>query len=192
MKKDLELSELENRVKKLYEKLRKEYRKKWKRDLPFEELSSDRWERAQELGFGKDTSIYHNSYVFGNVKIGKNTWIGPFTILDGSGGLEIGDNCSVSSGVQIYSHNSVRWAVSKGKEKYEKKPVLIESYCFIGPNSIIKNGVKIGKHSVIGALSFVNKDVEPFSIIAGNPAKKIGEVEIKNGKIKFIYLDKKK
>lgn len=183
----MEISDLERQLKMLFLKLRKEYRKKWKRDLPFEEMLSDRWERANSLGFGKNSSIYLNSYVYGNVKVGKNTWIGPFTILDGTGGLEIGDNCSISSGVQIYSHNSVKWAVSKGKEKYEKKSVKIENYCFIGPNSVIKNGVSIGKHSIVGALSFVNKDIEPFSIVAGNPAKKIGIVEIKNKIIKFRY-----
>jgi len=187
MKKEEELLKLEEEVKALFKKLRNQYKKKWKRDLPLEELLSDRWERARELGFGENTSIYQNSYVYGKVKVGKDTWIGPFTILDGSGGLNIGDNCSISAGVHIYSHNSVSWAVSKGKEKYEKKAVKIGDYCFIGPNSVIKNGITIGKHSVIGALSFVNKDVKDYSIVAGNPAKVIGRVEIKNNKVKFIY-----
>lgn len=187
MKKISEIKSLEEQLQKLILHLRSECKKKWKRDLPIEELLSDRWEKAKELGFGKNTSIYNNSYVYGEVKVGKNTWIGPFTILDGTGGLSIGDNCSISSGVQIYSHNSVKWAISKGKEAYEKKAVKIENYCFIGPNSVIKNGVFIGKHSVVGALSFVNKDVEPYSIVAGNPAKKIGKVEIKNNKVKLVY-----
>ncbi|MBI5403566.1 MAG: acyltransferase [Ignavibacteriae bacterium] len=192
MKKNTDSGTQEEDLKNLFKKLKTEYRKKWKRDLPFQEYLSDRWERARELGFGKDTSIYQSSYVYGDVKVGKNTWIGPFTILDGTGGLEIGDNCSISSGVHIYSHNSVSWAVTKGKSRYERKPVKVGSYCFIGPNSVIKNGVKIGNHSVVGALSFVNKDVEPFSIMAGNPAKKIGSVKIFKGKAKFIYDKKQK
>jgi hypothetical protein len=77
-------------IKKLYESLRAEMRNQWNRDLPLEELLFDRWERAERLGFGKGTSIYHNSYVYGDVKVGRNTWIGPFTVLDGSGGLKIG------------------------------------------------------------------------------------------------------
>lgn len=192
MKKNNDPEILGEDLKNLFNKLKTEYRRKWKRDLPFEEYLSDRWERARGLGFGKNTSIYQSSYVYGNVKAGKNTWIGPYTILDGTGGLEIGDNCSISSGVHIYTHNSVNWAVTKGKAHYERKPVKIESYCFIGPNSVIKNGVKIGKHSVVGALSFVNKDVEPYSIVAGNPAKKIGSVKIIKGKAKFIYDKKNK
>lgn len=186
-KKD-KIEELKSQIEELYRELSKEVRKKWKRDLPLGEILFDRWERAKELGFGKGTSIYQNSYVYGNVKVGKNTWIGPFTILDGSGNLTIGDNCSISSGVQIYSHNSVKWAVSKGKEKYEKKPVVIDSFCFIGPNTIIKNGVKIGKHSIVGASSFVNKDIEPYSIVAGNPAKVIGSVKLKNKKVLLEYF----
>lgn len=188
MSKKDKIGELKNQIVELYCELRKEVRKKWKRDLPLEEILFDRWERAKELGFGKGTSIYQNSYVYGNVKVGKNTWIGPFTILDGSAKLTIGNNCSISSGVQIYTHNSVKWAVSKGKEEYERKPVEIESYCFIGPNTIIKNDVKIGKHSIIGASSFVNKNVEPYSIVAGNPAKIIGKVKIKNNKVYLEYF----
>ncbi|MDQ3820563.1 MAG: acyltransferase [Acidobacteriota bacterium] len=164
----------------------------WHRDLPLDELLFDRWERAAMLGFGQHTSIYQNSYVYADVKVGTNTWIGPFTILDGSGGLEIGDYCSISAGVHIYTHNSVKWAVSEGKEPYERKPVTIGNFCFIGPNSIIKNGVSIGDHSVIGASSFVNVDVEPYSIVAGVPSKLIGRVVIAEGEVRFDYFTSSK
>jgi acetyltransferase-like isoleucine patch superfamily enzyme len=177
-----------NELKFLYARLRDVMKEKWHRDIPFDELLFDRWERAKELGFGEGTSIYHNSYVYGDVKVGKNTWIGQFTILDGSGGLEIGDNCSISAGVHIYSHNTVRWAVSMGKEAYERKSVKIESGCFIGPNSVIKNGVTVERQSVIGSNSFVNRDVPSYSIVAGSPARLIGRVVIKDdGQVMFVY-----
>jgi acetyltransferase-like isoleucine patch superfamily enzyme len=92
----------------LYEGLRDDVQARWKRDLPLEELLFDRWERAANLGFGDGTSIYHSSYVFGEVSVGRNTWIGPLVLLDGTGGLTIGDNCSISTGVQIYSHDTVK------------------------------------------------------------------------------------
>jgi len=99
-----------------YDRLHRDMQMRWKRDLPLEELLFDRWERAHSLGFGEGTSIYHNSHVYGDVRIGRNTWIGPFTILDGTGGgLTIGDHCSISASVQIYTHDSVAWAVSGGK-----------------------------------------------------------------------------
>ena len=162
----------------LCEGLHKMMREKWHRDLPFEELLTDRWERARSLGFGEGTSIYHNSYVYGNVKVGKHTWIGPFTLLDGGGGLTIGDFCSISAGVQIYTHDSVKWAVSGGKIPYEKGPVTIHGCCHIGANSIIAKGVEIGPHSVVGAGSFVRKTVQPRTIVSGVPAKAVGEVHV--------------
>src|SRR5438128_12362035 len=89
------------------DRLRRDYR----RSLPFQDAVFDRWERAQRLGFGEGTSIYDSAAVFGDVRVGRKTWIGANTLLDGSGGgLEIGDFCSVSSGVQIYTHDTVLWA----------------------------------------------------------------------------------
>ena len=63
-------------------------------------------------------------------------------MLDGSGGLEIGSNCSISCGVQIYSHDTVAWALSGGKEEYEYEKTSIGDSCYIGPNTIIQKGVK--------------------------------------------------
>lgn len=173
----------------LYEKLRREMWLKWNRDLPIGELMFDRWERAKSLGFGKRSSIYHNAYVYGAVGVGENTWIGPLTILDGGGGLTIGDYCSISSGVQIYTHDTVKWALSGGKAPYEEAPVTIHSCCHIGANSIITKGVAIGPHSVVGAGSFVRKTVPPFTIVSGVPAKAIGEVHIdsESGEVRLEF-----
>ncbi|KFM18796.1 Carbonic anhydrase-acetyltransferase protein [Marine Group I thaumarchaeote SCGC AAA799-P11] len=174
-----------------YKQQRNELKKKWDRVLPFNELISDRWEKASFLNAKNGTSIYDNSYIFGKVRIGKNTWIGPFTILDGSGGLlSIGSNCSVSTGVQIYTHNTVKWAVSGGKSDYEKKPVKIGDNCYVGPNSIIGMGVTIGKGSVIGTSSFVNSKIPPHSIAFGSPAKVVGKVIIKGKTVNFEYFNK--
>jgi acetyltransferase-like isoleucine patch superfamily enzyme len=163
---------------------------KLNRSLPFSEMLFNRWERAKNLKFGEGTSVYDSALIFGTVVVGKNTWIGPHVILDGSGGLEIGNNCSISAGVQIYSHNTVKWAISAGEKPYEYKPTKIGNNCFIGPQSIIQNGVVIGDHCVVGANSFVNKLVESYSIIGGSPAKKIGEVIVtENNEIDLIYYN---
>ena len=174
----------------LYKKRRSETKKKWNRVLPFNELISDRWEKAQFLNGLSGSSVYDNSYVFGKVSIGKNTWIGPYTILDGSGGkLTIGEFCSISSGVQIYTHNTVKWALTKGKSDIEKKSVRIGDCCYIGPNSIIGMGSNIGKCSVIGSLSFVNSKIPPYSIAFGSPAKIVGKVIVKGKKVEFKYFE---
>ncbi|MBX2990050.1 MAG: acyltransferase [Bacteroidetes bacterium] len=169
----LEMNELLKGLRSLYEQLRSDNSRKWNRDLPFEELLFDRWERARILGFGEGSSIYHNSYVYGNVKVGLNTWIGPFTILDGTGGLTIGDNCSISAGVQVYTHDSVLWALSGGTEKYEHQPTSIGSRCYVGPNTIISKGVVVADGCLIGANSFVNRSLPAGSKVAGNPARPI-------------------
>ena len=175
----------------IHKKRRNEVKKKWNRVLPFNELISDRWEKAKFLNGLPGSSIYDNSYVFGKVSIGKNTWIGPYTILDGSGGkLSIGDFCSISSGVQIYTHNTVKWAVSGGKAEYEKKSVRISDNCYIGPYSVISMGSSVGKGSVIGTSSFVNTTIPPYSIAFGSPAKIVGKVKVKGKNVEFEYFKK--
>jgi acetyltransferase-like isoleucine patch superfamily enzyme len=160
----------------VYDALRSEMREKWHRDLPLEELLFDRWERARQLGFGEGASIYHNSYVYGDVQVGEHTWIGPFTLLDGSGGLRIGSNCSISAGVHIFTHDSVQWALSGGAAPYERAPVSIGDCCYIGSQTVIAKGVTIGDHCVVGACSFVNRDLPPFTIAAGSPCRPTGRV----------------
>jgi acetyltransferase-like isoleucine patch superfamily enzyme len=160
-------------LKRLYRIKRSTMMRQHKRVLPSYELLNDRWEKAQYLGFGEGTSIYDSATVFGEVKVGMKTWIGPFTILDGSGGLSIGNNCSISTGVQLYSHDSVKWAVSGGTEKYEYAATEIGNNCYIGPNSIIAKGVKLGDGCIVGANSFVNKSFPDGSKVAGNPARLI-------------------
>ena len=156
---------------KVFNILFKVKKEKFNRSLPFGDYFVDRWGKAKLLGFGEGTSIYDNVLVLGNVKVGKHCWIGPNVILDGSGGLEIGDYVSISAGVQIYSHDSVKWAISGGKESYEYAKTIIESNVYIGPNVIIQKGVKIGNRVVIGANSFVNKDILDNSKAYGTPIK---------------------
>jgi acetyltransferase-like isoleucine patch superfamily enzyme len=147
-------------------------RERWNRSLPFADYIVDRWEKAKALGFGEGSSVYDSALVLGDVKVGKHTWIGPFTVLDGSGGgLLIGDYCSISAGVQIYTHDTVAWAISGGKATIDQAPVRIGSRCYIGPNVIISRGVTIGDSSVIGANAFVNKDIPNGMCAWGSPAK---------------------
>jgi acetyltransferase-like isoleucine patch superfamily enzyme len=173
----------------VYKEQRKMKKIQWDRVLPFNEYLVDRWEKAKFVKAGKNSSIYDSSYIYGNVIIGKNTWVGPYTLLDGSGGkLSIGDYCSISSGVQIYTHNSVNWAVTGGKASYGKDSVMIENYCYIGPYSIISMGTKIGKHSIIGAHSLVKSNIPPNSIAFGIPAKVVGKLIVTGKNVDYEYF----
>lgn len=182
--------ELKKELLEIFKELRDHRMREWRRVLPIGDEISDRWEKARYLGFGEGTSIYDSSLVIGDVKVGKNTWIGPFTILDGSGGLEIGDNCSIASGVQIYSHETVFWALSGGRMAYTRAKTIIGNCCYLGPNTIVNKGVRIGNHCLIGANSFVSTDIDDFSIAAGSPCKIVGKVKIdKKGLVKLL-IDK--
>lgn len=152
-------------------------RQSFSRSLPFGDALFDRWERAKSLGFDEGASIYHSAFIYGDVKVGRNTWIGPNVILDGSGGgLTIGANCSVSAGVHIYTHDTVLWAISGGSAPFRKAAVSIGDCCYIGSQSVIAAGVAIGNQCVIGANSFVNDDVPDRSVVAGSTARAIGRV----------------
>ncbi|MBS0272991.1 MAG: acyltransferase [Proteobacteria bacterium] len=165
-------------LKTLLHALQTEKRDAWRRRVPIGDLLTDRKENAAQLGWGEGTTCYDNVLVLGEVRVGKNTWIGPNVILDGSGGgLEIGDNCSISAGVQIYTHDTVAWATSGGKELPAKAPTKIGSNCYIGPSSIVSKGVTIGDCCIIGALSFVRSDVPSHAKAVGCPARIVQPAE---------------
>jgi acetyltransferase-like isoleucine patch superfamily enzyme len=165
------------------------FQSQFNRSLPFTDEVFDRWERAKSLGWGAGSSVYDSAYIFGDTKVGQDTWIGPFTIIDGSGGLTIGDSCTISAGVHIYTHNNVKQTLSGGKIAIERQAVSIGSNTYIAPQSILSMGIEIGSFCIIASNSFVNKSFPDYAILAGNPAKQIGKVVIRGDEIEFDYSD---
>jgi acetyltransferase-like isoleucine patch superfamily enzyme len=151
--------------------LRKEKREKYQRHVSVGDLLTDRWEIARENGFGAGTSCYDNVLILGNVTVGKHCWIGPNVVLDGSGGLSIGDYVDICAGAQIYSHDTVRRAQSGGVDPIDYAPTRIGSRVFIGPQTVILKGIVVGDNVVIGALSLVNADIATGTKVYGAPAK---------------------
>lgn len=151
---------------------------RWHRTLPFGDYVVDRWEKAQALGWGEGASVYDNVLVLGDVHVGANTWIGPNTILDGSGGLTIGDWCNVSAGAQIYTHDTVRHVLSGGEAVAERAPTVIGNRVYLGPNVVVSKGVTIGDGCVIGANSLVTHDIPGGSKAWGTPARVVGPAQL--------------
>jgi acetyltransferase-like isoleucine patch superfamily enzyme len=114
--------------------------------------------------------------------------MGPHPVLDGSGGLEIGDTCSVSAGVQIYSHDSVLWALLGGRAAYAHAPVRVGSHTYLGPCAVVTAGVTIGRRCLVGAHTLVNRDLPDFSIAFGVPCRIVGRVVVgEDGEISLEY-----
>lgn len=167
-----------------------ELRLHYDRSLPFADALFDRWERARRLGFGPDASIYDSAMVFGSVSIGANTWVGPNTLLDGSGGgITIGSNCSISAGVHLYTHDTVLWALSGGKLARREGAVFIGDNVHIGAQSVIVAGVTIGSRCVVAANSLVNRNMADGMIVGGSPARIIGRVEGSGADVRMVFAD---
>jgi len=179
---------LQEKLNDLYREVDETLRQKWDRSFSFADGLFDRWERAERLGFGEGSSIYNSSLVYGDVKVGKNVWIGPYTLLDGSrGGITIGDYCSIATGVLIYTHDAVMYALSGGKIPYRGGPVTIGDCCFIASQSIITYGVTIGRKCLVAGNSLVNDDVPDRTVVGGTPAKPIGVVWGEGANTKIIW-----
>lgn len=159
----------------LHQILREDIMRDRNRSISLADELTDRWEKAKFLGFGKDSRVYDSTMVFGDVEVGEDVWVGPFTILDGSGGLRIGSHCSIGAGSQISTHEGWKYVVWGGKVPIKYAPVVIEDYCVLNPMVVVTGGVTIGHHSVIGTFSLVNKNIPPYSKGFGVPCKVVGD-----------------
>ncbi|NVN94890.1 MAG: acyltransferase [Bacteroidetes bacterium] len=120
-----------------------------------------------------------------NIDIGDNVWIGHYCLLDGIGGISIGEGVNIASHSCIYTHssqNSIRLLGKKfieipSRERigYYIKKVEIGEYAFIGTSCVLLPGTKIGKGSIVGAGSILKGEFPDYSIIVGNPAKIVGD-----------------
>ena len=162
---------LTDEIKAAVARLQSEKIEKFKRRVSVGDLLTERGDNAKLYGFGEGSTMYDSVLVIGDVKVGRNCWIGPNVILDGSGGLEIGDWCCIDAGAQIYTHDSSDRFVNMGQGSDPRKPTKIGSGVFIGPQSVVTMGVTIGDRVKIGAMSFVNKDVPSDSTAFGAPAR---------------------
>ena len=159
-------------IRRVLRKLAERKRREFNRRVSIGDLLSERADNAAAYGFGEGSTMYDNVLVLGDVRVGRNTWIGPGCILDGSGGhLQIGDWCSISAGVQIYTHHTVNRSISLGEKPIDYAPTRIGDGVYIGPNAIIQMGSTIGDKAIIGANSLVNRNIPAGAKAFGSPVR---------------------
>jgi len=110
------------------------------------------------------------------IRIGNNSYIGSRVSISVAKEVSIGDNCYIADNIIIRDNDG--HPIDK-KKRYEEQPVIEEDvkpvkiggHVWIGSGSIILKGVQIHEGAIVGSGSVVTRDVPPFSIVAGNPAK---------------------
>ncbi len=107
------------------------------------------------------------------LKLGKKTDIGAFTYINAENGVTIEDLVQIGSHCAIYS-------VSTIDEK--TGPVVLKKNCRIGSHSVVMPSVTVGENSVVGAFSFVNKNIPANSVAFGVPAKFVKNLQVKGGR----------
>ena len=107
-----------------------------------------------------------------NIEIGEYTSIGHFAYLHAPTSLKIGNNVNFGTGVWVFTGQH---DVQSPDFATEVGPVVIEDYAYLGPRSIVLMNVHIGEGAVMAAGSLVTRDVPPYTIVAGVPARRCGQ-----------------
>ena len=142
--------------------------------VPSRRLRLTFYRRALGFDIGSGTHIFMGARFDSRrgFRIGKNSIVNEDCRLDNRGGLTIGDCVSISAETVILTaDHDVQSATFEGRNR----PVEIGDYAFIGTRTTILPGVRIGRGAVVGAGSVVSRDVAAYEIVAGVPAKTIGQ-----------------
>lgn len=140
--------------------------------------------RYRNITIGKNTTFGRNTIFWApnRMNIGNNVYIGKFCTIQAD--IEMGDNIEIANNVGLigrYDHDYTKIGVSIkdapwiGDDNYDFKgknlKIVIEDDVWIGYGSVVFTGVRIGRGAIVAAGSIVTKDVPPYAIVAGNPAK---------------------
>jgi maltose O-acetyltransferase len=151
---------------------------RWVGHLPFHSVRLFFYRLAGiKIGKGSTIHMWCNFFNPSGVEIGEDTIVGNNAFLDGRSLLKIGNHVAIAAQVLVYNSqhdmDSVDFSAKHGK-------VVIEDYVFIGPRTIILPGVRIGKGAIVAAGAVVTKDIAPFTVVGGIPAKKIRKRNLQN------------
>lgn len=137
------------------------------------------------MTFGNNVRIRENVWIQASssltdlgkgLVIGDNTYVGPRCYLGAGGGIDIGSNVTIGAAVDFLAenHNFADANVPINRQGVNRKGITLEDDVWIGNRVIVLDGVHIGRGAVVGAGAVVTKNVEPFAIVVGNPARVVG------------------
>jgi len=150
------------------------------------------------VNIGENTKIWHFSHILSDTTIGKNCSFGQNCVVGPK--VTIGSGVKVQNNVSIYEGVEIEDDVFLGpsmvftnvinprafiQRKDEFKKTLLKRGCSIGANATIVCGVTIGEYALIGSGAVITKDVKPYALMVGVPARQIGWVGISGNTLKF-------
>lgn len=145
------------------------------------------------ISIGNNVRIDDFAILSGNIDIGNNVHISAYVALYGKAGIEIQDYCGCSARTIIYSVTDdfsgeymVGAVLPEEYTNVKAQKVTLKKFAQLGANTVVMPGIIVGEGAVTGALTFVNKDLEEWSINVGIPSRKI-----KNRKTNIKELVKK-
>ena len=136
---------------------------------------------------GENSRIWHWAHVCGGAKIGKGVSLGQNVFVGNK--VNIGDKCKIQNNISVYDNVTLEEGVFCGpsmvftnvynprsliERKNEYKDTLVKKGATLGANCTIVCGITIGEFAFIGAGAVINKDVKPYALMVGVPAKQIG------------------
>ena len=156
---------------------------------------------VQSKNIGKHTKVWQFVVILENAKIGSNCNINANVFVEND--VEIGDNVTIKSGVQIWDGITLKDNVFIGpnatftNDKIPRSKVypehfpktIIHKFATIGANATLLPGITVGEYALIGAGSVVTKNVLPYQILVGNPAKLIGYISGNGIKVNLSLKD---
>ncbi len=137
--------------------------------IPFRRILANKLFKSCGKNFVAEENVRFN--VPDNIEIGDNVFLNRGVFIDSKGGLILGNSIVITEGVTIFTHSHTE----HDHVIRIYAPVIVKDYAKIYSNSTILPGVTIGKQSIVGACSLVDKSVDDNALVAGVPAKKIRE-----------------
>lgn len=155
---------------------------------------------VQSTHIGEGTRIWQFCVVYKDAVIGRDCNICAGVLIEGN--VRVGDHVTIKSGVQVWDGTVIEDNVFLGpnatltndrvprsrNKEWRCEGITLKKGCSIGANATVLPGVTIGEHALVGAGAVITKDVPPYTVWAGNPARQTGYITIEG---KILDMDMK-